>query len=208
MTLLVSPIIRKQTRIKAERNAETQSYLVKVVSGIQTVKAQNIELKSRWQWQERYARYVSAGFDAVVTSTTAGAMSSFLNKLSSLLLLWVGAYLVLQGTLTLGELIAFRIIAGYTTSPLLRLIQLWQNFQETALSLERLGDILDHPQEVSPEDRTNIPMPSILGAVRYEDISFSFKEDGLMSFSMSISILPPAPSLASWVKVVRVKVPS
>jgi ATP-binding cassette, subfamily B, bacterial HlyB/CyaB len=176
--LIVSPITRRQTRLKAERNAETQSFLVEVVSGIQTVKAQNIELKSRWQWQERYARFVSAGFDAVVTSTTAGAMSNFLNKLSSLLLLWVGAYLVLQGTLTLGELIAFRIIAGYTTSPLLRLIQLWQNFQETALSLERLADILDHPQEVSAEDRSNIPLPPIQGAVRYEDVSFSFKENG------------------------------
>jgi ATP-binding cassette, subfamily B, bacterial HlyB/CyaB len=178
MTLIVSPITRRQTRLKAERNAETQSFLVEVVSGIQTVKAQNIELKSRWQWQERYARFVSAGFDAVITSTTAGAMSNFLNKLSSLLLLWVGAYLVLQGTLTLGELIAFRIIAGYTTSPLLRLIQLWQNFQETALSLERLADILDHPQEVSVEDRSNIPLPPIQGAVRYEDVSFSFKENG------------------------------
>jgi ATP-binding cassette, subfamily B, bacterial HlyB/CyaB len=178
MTLLVSPIIRKQTRLKAEQNAATQSYLVEVVSGIQTVKAQNIELKSRWQWQERYARYVSAGFNAVITSTTAGAMSSFLNKLSSLLLLWVGAYLVLQGTLTLGQLIAFRIIAGYTTSPLLRLIQLWQNFQETALSLERLADILDHPQEVSPEDRSNIPLPPIIGAVQYRDVSFCFKENG------------------------------
>jgi ATP-binding cassette, subfamily B, bacterial HlyB/CyaB len=191
MTLMVSPIIRKQTRLKAERNAETQSYLVEVVSGIQTVKAQNIELKSRWQWQERYARYVSAGFNAVITSTTAGAMSSFLNKLSSLLLLWVGAYLVLQGTLTLGQLIAFRIIAGYTTSPLLRLIQLWQNFQETALSLERLADILDHPQEVSPEDRSNIPLPPILGAVRYEDVSFSFKENGPLQLQhVSLEIAP------------------
>jgi ATP-binding cassette subfamily B protein len=191
MTLLVSPIIRKQTRIKAERNAETQSYLVEVVSGIQTVKAQNIELKSRWQWQERYARFVSAGFNAVITSTTAGAMSNFLNKLSSLLLLWVGAYLVLQGALTLGQLIAFRIIAGYTTSPLLRLIQLWQNFQETALSLERLADILDHPQEVSLEDRTNIPMPPILGTVRYEDVSFSFKAGGPMQLQhIHLNIAP------------------
>jgi ATP-binding cassette, subfamily B, bacterial HlyB/CyaB len=178
LTLLFSPIIRKQTRIKAERNAVTQSYLVEVLSGIQTVKAQNIELKSRWQWQERYARYVSAGFDAVITSTAAGSMSSFLNKLSSLLLLWVGAFLVLQQKLTLGELIAFRIIAGYTTSPLLRLIQLWQNFQETALSLERLADILDHPQEVPETDREQIPLPPIQGSVTYRDITFQFKEDG------------------------------
>ena len=177
LTFVVTPLIRQQSRTKAERNAETQSYLVEIVSGIQTVKAQNIELRSRWQWQERYARYVSASFDNVLTSTTASTISNFLNKLSSLLLLWVGALLVLQGQLTLGQLIAFRIIAGYTTSPLLRLIQLWQNFQETALSLERLSDILDTPQETD-EVRTNIPMPDIQGAIKYEQVSFRFANSG------------------------------
>ena len=143
LTFVVSPIVRRQLRYKAERNAEAQSHLVEILSGIQTVKAQNIELRSRWQWQERYARYVSAGFKNVLTSTTASSTSGFLNKLSGLLVLWVGAYLVLEGQLTLGQLIAFRIIAGYVTSPLLRLTQLWQNFQETALSLERLSDIIE-----------------------------------------------------------------
>jgi ATP-binding cassette subfamily B protein len=178
LTFIVAPLIRSQSRTKAERNAETQSYLVEVVSGIQTVKAQNIELKSRWQWQERYARYVSAGFKSVLTSTTAGSISNFLNKLSSLLLLWVGAYLVLQGQLTLGQLIAFRIIAGYTTSPLLRLIQLYQNFQETALSLERLADILDASTETEVAGSNNIPMPEIQGAVRYENVTFRFAASG------------------------------
>jgi ATP-binding cassette, subfamily B, bacterial HlyB/CyaB len=174
LTLTVSPILRAQARLKAERNAEQQSYLVEVVSGVQTVKAQNIELQSRWKWQDRYARYVSAGFKTVMTSTTSGALSAFLNQISSLLLLWVGAYLVLKGQLTLGQLIAFRIIAGYTTSPLLRMIQLWQNFQETALSLERLSDILDTPQETSDADRLNIPMPQIQGSVCYENVTFRF----------------------------------
>lgn len=178
LTFVFAPVIRSQSRTKAERNAETQSYLVEVVSGIQTVKAQNIELKSRYSWQERYARYVSAGFKSVLTSTTASSISNFLNKLSSLLLLWVGAYLVLQGKLTLGQLIAFRIIAGYTTSPLLRLIQLWQNFQETALSLERLGDILDTPQEVEAAGSNNISMPEMQGAVCYENVSFRFASSG------------------------------
>lgn len=121
LTAIASPTIRKQLRTKAERNAETQSYLVEVISGIQTVKAQNIELRSRFAWQERYARYVTAGFKTVIISTLASSTSNFLNKLSSLLVLWMGAYLVLQGELTLGELIAFRIISGYVTSPILRL---------------------------------------------------------------------------------------
>ncbi|MFP4411353.1 peptidase domain-containing ABC transporter [Coleofasciculus sp.] len=178
LTVIVSPIVRRQLRTKAERNAQTQSYLVEVMSGIQTVKAQNIELRTRWQWQERYARYVSAGFKTVLTSTTAGSASNFLNKLSALLVLWVGAYLVLDGQLTLGQLIAFRIISGYVTSPLLRLAQLWQNFQETALSLERLSDIVDSPQEADEADRLNIPMPPIKGEVEYENLSFRFGTSG------------------------------
>jgi len=183
LTVIFSPVVRRQARAKAERNAESQSYLVEVVSGIQTVKAQNIELRSRWAWQERYARYISAGFQTVSTSTTAGSISNFLNKLSGLLLLWVGAYLVLQGQLTLGQLIAFRIIAGYTTSPLLRLVQLWQNFQETALSLERLSDILNNPQEVDEADRYNIPMPVVQGAVKCENVSFRFGTSGPLQLS-------------------------
>ncbi|MBD2150446.1 peptidase domain-containing ABC transporter [Pseudanabaena sp. FACHB-1277] len=178
LTFIVSPIIRVQLRSKAERNAATQSYLVEVMSGIQTVKAQSIELNSRWEWQRRYARYVSDGFKNVVTSTTAASTSQFLNQLSNLLLLWVGAYLVLNNQLTLGQLIAFRIIAGYTTTPLLRLIQLWQNFQETALSLERLSDIINHPQEQEETGRRNIPMPAITGAVRYENVNFRFAANG------------------------------
>ncbi|OLP16354.1 peptidase C39 [Leptolyngbya sp. 'hensonii'] len=174
LTYLVSPIIRQQLRTRAERNAETESYLVEVVSGVQTVKAQNIELNCRWKWQERYARYISAGFQTVLTATTAGSLRNFLNQFSGLLLLWMGTVLVLQQKLSLGQLIAFRIIAGYTTGPLLRLIELWQNFQETALSLERLSDILDTPQEQDEVGRRNIPMPAIAGAVRYENITFRF----------------------------------
>ena len=178
LTFIVSPIIRVQLRRKAERNAATQSYLVEVLSGIQTVKAQSIELKSRWEWQRRYARYVSDGFKTVVTSTTAGSTSQFLSQFSNLLLLWVGTYLVLGNQLTLGQLIAFRIIAGYTTTPLLRLIQLWQNFQETALSLERLSDIINYPQEQEEAGRRNIPMPAITGKVRYENVHFRFAANG------------------------------
>ncbi|AKE65252.1 HlyB family protein [Microcystis aeruginosa NIES-2549] len=178
-TAIFAPIVRRQLRAKAERNAETQSYLVEVMTGIQTVKAQNIELRSRWQWQERYARYVAEGFQTVMTSTLAGSFSHFFNQLSGLLVLWVGAALVLDQKLTLGQLIAFRIIASYVTSPILRLTQLWQNFQETGLSLERLADIVDTPQEAEL-DRQNIPMPLIKGHVTYENLAFRFNPHGAL----------------------------
>jgi ATP-binding cassette subfamily B protein len=190
LTLIFSPTIRRQLRAKAERNAETQSYLVEVLTGIQTVKAQNIELRSRWQWQERYARYISTGFKTVITSTLASSASSFLNNLSRVLIIGVGAYLVLDQQLTLGQLIAFRIIAGYVTSPIMRLAQLWQNFQETALSLERLADIVDHPDEAE-QDRTNIPMPAIKGRVKYDNVSFRFKNSGPLQLNQ-VSLEFPA----------------
>ena len=190
LTLIFSPTIRRQLRVKAERNAETQSYLVEVLTGIQTVKAQNIELRSRWQWQERYARYISTGFKTVITSTLASSASGFLNKLSRVLIIGMGAFLVLDNKLTLGQLIAFRIISGYVTSPIMRLAQLWQNFQETALSLERLADIVDHPDEAE-EDRTNIPMPAIKGRVQYENVSFRFKNTGPLQLNnVSLDIAP------------------
>ncbi|MFQ4139398.1 type I secretion system permease/ATPase [Nodosilinea sp. PGN35] len=191
VTVLASPIVRKQLRVKAERNASTQSLLVESLSGIQTVKAQNIELRTRWKWQERYAEYVSAGFNTVLTSTTANSASSFLNKLSALLVLWVGAYLVLEGQLTLGQLIAFRIISGYVTAPILRLAQLWQNFQETALSLERLSDIIDHPQETEADEANQIPMPEITGQVTFENVAFRFAPSGPLQLA-NVSLEFPA----------------
>jgi ATP-binding cassette subfamily B protein len=191
LTVVFSPIMRQQLRTKAERQAETQSYLVEVLSGISTVKAQNIELRSRWKWQERYARYVSDGFKNVLTSTFASSASNFLNKLSALLVLWVGAYLVLDQKLTLGQLIAFRIISGYVTGPLLRLAQIWQNFQATALSLERLSDIVDSPQEADESDRGNIPLPAIEGAVKYENVSFRFAVSGPLQLS-NVNVEIPA----------------
>jgi HlyB family type I secretion system ABC transporter len=178
ITTAVSPIARKQLRVKAERNARSQSHLVEVIAGIQTVKAQNVELRSRWKWQERYTQYVMAGFQTVITFTAANSATTFFNQISSLLVLWVGSYLVLDGKLTFGQLIAFRIISGYVTSPILRLTQLWQNFQQTALSLERIGDILNTPMESTEIDRGNIPMPTIRGNVKFDNVSFRFAATG------------------------------
>ncbi len=190
LNLMVSPIIRRQLQDKAERNSETHSYLVEIMGGMQTIKAQNLEMRSRWQWQDKYARYISAGFKTISTQTAASSVSSFLSKFSNLLVLWVGAFLVLNQQLTLGQLIAFRILGGYVTSPLLRLVQLWQNFQETALSLQRLSDILDTPQETE-SDAQNILMPAIIGTVRYDNLSFSFQQGGSLQLCNINLDIPP-----------------
>ena len=183
ITLLVAPVIRSQLRTKAELNAKTQNHLVEVLTGIQTVKAQNFELKARWKWKERYSKYISESFRNAVTSTSSNGITNFLNQASSLSVLCVGSFLVINGSLTLGQLIAFRIISGYVTTPLLRLSNVYQNFQQTNISLERLSDIIDTPQESTELDKNNIPMPSIKGDIRVEDISFRFTDKGMLNLS-------------------------
>ncbi|MDE5077519.1 MAG: peptidase domain-containing ABC transporter, partial [Trichodesmium sp. St2_bin6] len=176
--LINSPIVRRLLRKKAERYADSQSYLVEVLNGVQTVKAQNLELKSRWEWSSRYTRFMTASFNTVLTQTTSSSISTFLNKLSGLALLWVGAYLVIDGQLSVGGLIAFRIIAGNVTGSLLRFVSVWQSFQEVGMSIERLRDVLDTEAEVDEEDRNNIDMPPINGSVKFEELCFRFTQSG------------------------------
>lgn len=178
MIILINPLVLRLIKQRNMRFSDAQSYLVEVVGGIQTVKAQNIELKSRWEWSGRYAKYITASFKTILTGTTAGTISTFLNQVGNLAQLWVGAYLVLDNKMTLGQLIAFRIISGNVTGSLLRFVSVWQSFQEVSMSIDMLKDIVDTPTETSDEDRSNIPMPAIQGAVTYEEVSFRFLESG------------------------------
>ena len=174
LTVLGAPLFRRQYRDAAQQNARTQSHLVEVLSGIQTVKAQNVEMISRWKWQDLYNRYIARTFEKTITGTALTESSQVLQKLSQLLVLWVGAGLVLKGELSLGQLIAFRIISGYVTQPMLRLSSIWQSIQELKVSFERLADVVDTPEESDQQDKQKIPLPPVQGAVRFDNVSFSF----------------------------------
>ena len=176
LTLLGAPLFRRQYRKAAEANAKTQSHLVEVLTGIQTVKSQNVEMVSRYTWQERYAEYISSTFEKTISGTALSQTSQVLQKISQLLVLWVGATLVLSGDLTLGQLIAFRIISGYVTQPLLRLSTIWQSIQELKVSFERLADVIDTPQESNELDKAKVPLPSLQGDVSFENLSFGFSK--------------------------------
>ena len=178
LTVLGAPLFRRQYRDAAQENARTQSHLVEVLTGIQTVKAQNVEMISRWKWQDLYGKYISRTFEKTITGTALNETSQVLQKLSQLLVLWVGASLVLSGDMTLGQLIAFRIISGYVTQPLLRLSSIWQSIQELKVSFERLADVVDTPEESDEADKQKIPLPPIAGEVRFDDLCFSFTPGG------------------------------
>ena len=183
LTVIGAPLFRRQYRDTAQENARTQSHLVEVLSGIQTVKAQNVEMISRWKWQSLYSNYIARAFEKTITATALNETSQVLQKLSQLLVLWVGASLVLKGEMSLGQLIAFRIISGYVTQPLLRLSSIWQNIQELKVSFERLADVVDTPEESDDADKAKIPLPPIAGEVRFDQVCFSFQPGGALTLN-------------------------
>ncbi|MDA7433319.1 ABC transporter transmembrane domain-containing protein [Synechococcus sp. AH-601-N10] len=178
MILVIAPLYRKLIRKQAQYAARTQSHLIETLGGIQTVKAQHFELNSRWRWQERYSGQIAEGFKSVVLGSSAGEVGNFLNQLSSLLIIWVGVYLVVNGEMSLGQMIAFRIISGYVTGPILRLSSLWQGFQQVGISMERLADIVDQVPEAGEKDNDQIALPPVRGDVKFESLRFRFGKQG------------------------------
>jgi HlyB family type I secretion system ABC transporter len=178
MVVLIAPLYKNLIRKQAVANARTQSHMIEVLSAIQTVKAQNVEMISRWKWQDRYQSVVEEGFKAVVVGTVSGQFGNFLNTLSGLLILWIGMIQVMKGNITLGQLIAFRIIAGYVTGPLLRLSNLYQGFQQVSLSFERLGDIINQQPESNDSSLGQIALPPVEGEVKYDSVTFRFGDKG------------------------------
>ena len=130
---------------------------------------------SRWRWQEFYSQYIARTFEKTITGTALNQTSQVLQKISQLMVLWIGASMVLQGELSLGQLIAFRIISGYVTQPLLRLSTIWQNIQELRVSFERLADVIDTPEESDEVDKSKVMLPPVKGEVRFEGLSFRFR---------------------------------
>ena len=196
LTLGVSPIIRRQLKDRAEKNAATESHLVESLTGIQTIKGQNIETRSRWKWFKRYGDTIASSFRNTITSTSASTVGMLINRFNDVAVLWVGVYMVIDQKLSLGQLIAFRILAGYVTGPLLRLAQSWQNFQEAALSVNRLGDVANRAREDQDSDE-QIPMPEIQGRVSCRELDFSYAPGQLQLQNVSLDI--PAGSLIALV---------
>lgn len=174
VTLGVTPLTQRLIRRRAEAASRTQSLLVEILGGIQTVKLQNAELTARRQWEDRHLDSINQGFKAVLANTTSSNILQLISKISNILIIGIGAWLVLRNELTLGQLIAFRIISGYVTQPMLRLASTWQSFQEMSLSLERVGDVVNQPLEIDENEDSNIVMPELKGDISAVSIGYSY----------------------------------
>ncbi|MGH7216338.1 MAG: type I secretion system permease/ATPase, partial [Nitrospiraceae bacterium] len=177
LSVMITPAIRARLHEKFNRGAENQSFLVEAISGIQTVKALAVEPPLLRKWEEQLAGYVRASFRATSVMTIAGQTAVGIQKITVVAVLWVGAYRVIDGDLTIGQLIAFNMLSAQVTGPLLRLVNLWQEFQQVGISVQRLGDILNtQPEPSYNPNRTTLPQ--VRGHVVFEDVTFRYRPDG------------------------------
>jgi subfamily B ATP-binding cassette protein HlyB/CyaB len=177
LALVATPLIRARLREKFDRGAESQAFLVETVNAVETVKAMAVEPAMERRWEAQLAAYVGAAFRANHLASWAGQGAQLVNRLTTVATLWIGAHLVVGGELTVGQLIAFNLLAGRVSGPVLRLAQLWQDLQQAGISVERLGDVLNARAE--PYDRPGrSALPGIVGRISLEGVTFRYRADG------------------------------
>lgn len=187
--LTITPELRRRLEQKFQMAASSNSYLVESVTGIQTVKSLAVEGTMQKRWEDHLGRYVKASFNLATMSNISGSICGTLRQLMTISILYIGVRSVLEGQLSIGQLIAFQMFAGQFSGPVLRLVNLWNEFQQALLSVDRLGDILNHPSEVSTEKAITLPL--LKGAVRFENISFRYAVNSPNVIdSLSFSIAP------------------
>jgi ATP-binding cassette, subfamily B, bacterial HlyB/CyaB len=173
IAFMVRPTLRARTNEKFNRGAESQQLLVEAVVGIHTVKAAAVEPIMQAQWEEKLAAYVRSAFSATMVAVVGQNAIQYVNRVTMALVLLFGAKAVMDGDLSMGELIAFNMIAGQTIQPILRLSQVWQDFLQVQVSVERLGDILNATPEFRPLGRSTLPAPR--GQIEFRNVTFRYR---------------------------------
>ena len=185
----VTPMFHRRLEEKFNRGAENQAFLVESVSGMQTLKAMAVEPQMQRRWEEQLAGYVQSSFRVLSLGNWASQGVQLVSKIVTALILYFGAHLVINGELTVGELIAFNMLSGRVAQPVLRLAQLWQDFHQARISIARLGDILNSVPEPA-FNPARAALPPIRGDITIEHVSFRYRLDGpeiLQGISLNVS---------------------
>jgi ATP-binding cassette, subfamily B, bacterial HlyB/CyaB len=176
IVVVVSPLLRRKLDEKFARGAENQSFLVESVTGVETLKAMAVEPQMQARWEQQLAGYVKTGFEASMLANWGRQSIELVQKLSTVALLYFGARYVINGDLTVGELVAFNMLAAQAAGPILRLAQLAQDFQQARIAVERLGDILNAPTEPQTS-AAHASLPAVSGRIRMEHVTFRYRPD-------------------------------
>lgn len=188
LSIFITPILRRRLDEQFQQGAKNQAFLVESIAGVEQIKAMAVENHMTRRWDEQIAYFVTSCFKTQNLSNIAGQISQLVNKLTSVAILWYGAHLVIENKLTVGALVAFNMFAGQATAPVLRLVQLWQSFQQVSISVKRLGDILNIPPE--QQNDNNSVLKEIKGVVRFANISFAYRPDAapvIKNVNLSVS---------------------
>ncbi|WP_319402152.1 type I secretion system permease/ATPase [uncultured Anaeromusa sp.] len=177
LSLAVTPVFRKLLNERFLLNANNQSYLIESITGIQTIKSMAMEWTAIQKWEDMLSRYVKTALTTTNLGNVVSNIAGFLQQMFNLSILWFGAHAVLEGKLSVGELIAFQMLAGQVIAPVLRLLNMWQSLQQTMVSVDRVGDILNEGTEPAfNPNRTTLP--KIRGEVLLDRVSFRYRQDG------------------------------
>lgn len=190
LNLVITPLYRRRLNTSFAAGADNQAFLIETVTGMQTVKTLAIEQQMAQRWEQLLAASVKASFATANIANIAGNIGQLVQQVFNLLILWFGAQLVMDGKLSVGELIAFQMMAGQVIAPILRLVNLWQQFQQTKVSVDRLADILDEEAEPS-FNPSRTTLPAIRGEIVFERVSFRYRPDmAEVLYQLSLAIRP------------------
>jgi ATP-binding cassette, subfamily B, bacterial HlyB/CyaB len=184
----LNPLFRTRLNAKFARGADNQAFLVESISGIETVKAQAVEPQFIRRWDKQLAAYVAAGFRVSALAITGQQLIHVVGRLVTVATLFWGAKLVIDSRLTVGQLVAFNMLAQQVATPVLRLAQLWQDFQQFGVSMQRLGDIINSRTELPQRHQV---LAAIQGAIEFESVRFRYSPDGpLILDDVTLQIRP------------------
>jgi len=189
ISIFITPPLRERLDEKFQRGAENQAFLVETVTGMGTLKAMAVEPQMRDRWEKQFAGYTQTGFSVVKLANWGNHLIQMVSKLTTVAILYFGAKAVIAGDLSVGSLVAFNMLSGRVAAPILRLSQLWQDFQQVRISVDRLGDVLNAVAE--PEHNPNrASLPGIRGNVEFDKVRFRYRAEApeaLRGISLNIA---------------------
>ena len=168
----ITPELRERLEEKFQMGAHSNSYLVESITGVQTVKSLAIEGSMFKKWEDKLGKYLKSIFNLAIIGNFTGSICGFLQKGMTIAILYVGVMLVIDNKLTIGQLIAFQMFSGQFSAPMLRLVGLWNEFQQTLLAVDRIGDILNSPIEL--QSKSAITLSHVNGDIKVEHLSFKY----------------------------------
>jgi subfamily B ATP-binding cassette protein HlyB/CyaB len=188
LSLVFTPIIRERLNDKFIKGAENQSFLVETISSIDTVKSMAVEPRWIQKWDQQLAAYVTSGLSVNSVGVFASGGVTLISKIVTAIIMWLGASLVLDEKMTVGQLVAFNMFASQVSAPILRLAQLWNDFQQVGISMSRLGDILNTIPEIAT---SKTRLPQLAGNIEFDQVSFRYRPDATdVIRQLSLSIKP------------------